>query len=273
LSTYKELEYNLKKCEEALIDAQKYIEDNNNLTSLGALVAGFTHDLSTPIGLGLTGVSDFLEQTKKLQQNYNNEEMSQEDFEHYLQKSLKMAELIFSNLKYASSLMLSFKKIAVNQTSEQKQLFFLHDYFNEIISSLHNKLKHTNITIHNNINKELRLNSYTGVFSQIFINLILNSLIHAFDAKQKGNITISTFLDKGQNIILEYKDDGKGVSKENLEKIFTPFFTTKKNDGGSGLGTNIIHDLVINRLHGQISANSIENKGLSFKITLPSEKA
>jgi len=270
MSELDELKEKLFQYQSDLTKAKIYIEKNEKLLSLGALVAGFTHDLSTPVGLGITGMSNFIEQTNKIKKLYDSNKMTQEDFENYLEKAKKTADLVFTNLQSASELMLSFKKISVDQTSELKRRFNLHDYFDEVVRSLHNKLKHTNIQIQNNIDKDIELNSYAGMYSQIFINLILNSLIHAFEPHEEGQISVHAIL-QDKEIRLEYKDNGKGISKKNLSKIFKPFFTTKINDGGSGLGTTIIYNLVTTKLMGTIKVASKKDEGTIFTISLPQE--
>ena len=265
-----ELQEKLLQCENDLKTAKQYIQSSEKLLSLGALVAGFAHDLSTPVGLGVTGMSDFIERTSKIKRLYDAGEMTQDEFENYLKKAQKIANLVFTNLQSASDMMLSFKKISVDQTSELKREFNLHNYFDDVVNTLHNRLKHTNIKIQNSIDKDIELNSYAGIYSQIFINLILNSLIHAFEPDEKGTISVNAKR-KGKEILLEYKDDGKGISAENLAKIFEPFFTTKINDGGSGLGTTIIYNLVTTKLMGRIKVSSTENEGTTFTISLPQE--
>lgn len=266
------LKEKLLVCEADLVQTRLYIEKNDKLLSLGSLVAGFTHDLSTPVGLGVTGMSNFVELTDKIRKLYDLEEMTQDDFESYLDKAQKTANLVFSNLQSASEMMLSFKKISVDQTSELKRRFNLHDYFNDVVNSLHNRLKRTNIKIQNSIDADIELNSYAGMYSQIFINLILNSVIHAFEPQQEGQIGVTATL-KDKKILLEYKDNGKGISKENLSKIFEPFFTTKINEGGSGLGTTIIYNIVTTKLMGTIKISSKKGEGTLFSISVPQELA
>jgi len=270
MSELDNLKEKLLKCNKAHKEVNLYIEKNEKLLSLGSLVAGFTHDLSTPVGLGVTGMSNFLEQTNKIKRLYDSEEMTQDDFENYLNNASKTASLVLTNLQKASELMLSFKKISVDQTSELRRKFNLHDYFNEVVLSLNNKLKHTNIEVENSIDKEIELDSYAGMYSQIFTNLILNSLIHAFEPNQNGTISITARI-KNDKIVLEYKDNGRGIPKENLSKIFDQFFTTKINDGGSGLGTTIVYNLVTNKLMGSIKVSSKENEGTIFTMLLPKE--
>jgi len=258
----------LKKALEKLDKMQKYLIESEKMVSLGSLVAGVTHEVSTPIGLGITGMSHFLHQTKKLRKLYDEQKMSQDDFENYLGDVEKTADIVYLNLLNATNVIKSFKRISVDQSSGQKYEFELGEYIDEIINSLHNRVKHTNIQILNKIDSKIMLNSYPGYFSQIFINLIMNSLTHAFKEGQSGTIEIDATL-QGDDLKIGYKDDGSGICDKDLSRIYEPFFTTKKNNGGSGLGMQIVHHLVTHELNGAISVKSQVGKGVHFSITLP----
>jgi signal transduction histidine kinase len=116
----------------------------------------------------------------------------------------------------------------------------------------------------------IALNSYPGALSQIITNLIMNSLTHAYSPEDAGHLVFG-FKQEGEQIILEYSDDGKGIPKENLSKIFDPFFTTKRGQGGSGLGLHIVYNLVTQKLNGTIECESQVDAGTKFIIKLPSQ--
>ncbi len=240
------------------------------MASLGSLVGGVMHEISTPIGLGVTGMSHFLDETKKLEELFKNEEMTQEDFENYLRDTQKTADIVYTNLIDAKNTIQSFKRVSVDKSSEAKRNFELHEYINEIITALHNKIKHTNITIQNRADKDICLNSYAGSYAHIFTNLINNSLIHGFKEGDSGEIIISAKEDE-RNLYIEYADNGMGIASEHIDKIYDAFFTTKINEGGSGLGMQIIYTLITKQLQGTIEVESTEGKGVLFKITLPKE--
>lgn len=249
---------NLKDTQEQLIESEK-------MASLGSLVAGVAHEVNTPIGIGLTGITHFKEISHDLKKKYQNELMSQEDFEEYLTTSNELATIINSNLNKAANLVRSFKQVAVDQSSEENREFDLKEYMDEILSSLHNLTKKTllNITIH--CEKNIRINSYPGAFSQIISNLIINSMKHGFNEGEKGEISID-ITKKEKEVLLVYKDNGKGIPEKNIGKIFEPFFTTKRNNGGSGLGLNIIYNIVTSSLKGNITCESKEGFGVKFSI-------
>ena len=237
------------------------------MASLGGLVAGVAHEINTPIGIGLTGSSHFLELTQDIIRKFDNEDMTRNDFQEYTQNSLELANLIFSNLKRTNHLIKSFKQISVDQTSEEKRKFELKNYINEILISINSVIKKTKIKVIVKAENKIYLNSYPGAISQIITNLIFNSINHAYEDNEIGIITID-LKNENKKTIIVYKDDGKGIKKENLSKIFDPFFTTNRNKGGTGLGLNIIYNIITSQLKGSISCDSIENIGVKFIIKI-----
>jgi len=244
---------------------QSKLVESEKMSSLGVLVAGIAHEINTPVGIGLTGVTHFLGLTDKINKSYENETMSQEDFEEYLKKSKEIASLINTNLDRTAVLIKSFKQISFDQSSEDKREFNLYNYINEILLSMNNILRKTNIKINNLCDKNININSFPGAMSQIITNLIINSLRHGFKQNQEGEIFIEASKQEGI-IRLIYKDTGKGIKKENLPKIFDPFFTTNREKGGTGLGLNILYNIITTTLNGTIKCKSVENEGVEFII-------
>lgn len=248
----------LKQTQNQLVEAEK-------MASLGGLVAGVAHEINTPIGIGLTGITYFLDITEEIEKKYADDTMSQEEFEAYLNTSKELAKQINTNLERTAHLVRSFKQVAVDQTSEEKREFNFKEYLNDIILSLDNVIKQTNLDIEINCKEDIIIKSYPGALYQIISNLILNSIRHAYEQKEKGTIMIDISMEN-DNINILYKDDGKGISKENLPKIFEPFFTTNREAGGTGLGLNVIYNIVTNNLKGTIKCDSKEGEGVIFAI-------
>ncbi|MEA1891523.1 MAG: PAS domain-containing sensor histidine kinase [Campylobacterota bacterium] len=254
-----------------LEQTQKHLIETEKMASLGSLVAGIAHEINTPIGLSITSMTHFISQTQKLNKLHKNEDMSEEDFLKYMQDADKLAEVTYENLKRAAELVKSFKQISIDQTSEHSRDFNLKKYIEGVLLSLHNRIKQTQIQVEVNCPSELNINSYPGAFSQIFTNLIMNSLIHAYDIGEKGLISLNFEL-KDSNLLFTYKDDGKGIGQENLKHIFDPFFTTNRAHGGSGLGLNIIYNIITVQLKGSVMCQSEEEQGLTFTINIPLTK-
>ncbi|NQY94555.1 MAG: HAMP domain-containing protein, partial [Campylobacteraceae bacterium] len=255
---------NLKMTQSKLIEAEK-------MACIGGLVAGVAHEINTPVGIGLTGITHFLEITTALNKKYSANNMSQDEFEEYLSVSKDLGQQIHLNLERTAHLIRSFKQVAVDQTSEEKRVFRIKEYFEEVIFSLHNIIKKTNITIKVSSSESFSIRSYPGAYSQIITNLIINSFRHAYKDKEKGLININIAKDDSK-ITIVYSDDGKGIKKEHLNHIFDPFFTTSRDKGGTGLGLNIIYNIITSKLNGTIHCTSQIGVGVEFSIILPIEE-
>jgi len=253
--------HNLETTQDKLVESEK-------MASLGGLVAGVAHEINTPMGVGLTAVTHFVDITQDINHKYEKDLMSQEEFETYLKDSRNLANSLYKNIKRTAELVTSFKRIATDQTTEEKREFNLKQYIDKILLSINNITKKTNLQLSVNCAEDINLNSYPGLFSQIISNLVINSIKHGYDEKEKGNISIEA-IQAGNKLTILYKDDGKGISAENITRIFDPFFTTNREFGGTGLGLNVIYNLVTNNLKGSITCNSEEKHGVEFIVEIP----
>ncbi|MEL0641671.1 ATP-binding protein [Pseudoalteromonas aliena] len=270
-STEKELltkQTELERYVDELNLAQERLLGTEKMAELGGLVAGIAHDINTPIGIGVTAISFLQERLTQLELTFRDKTLSPKDLEKFIADAKQGTGLLTSNLDRASELIASFKQIAVDQASEAIRSINVKDYVNEVIRSLHPKLKRSAHTIKLECPEHLTLNLPAGAISQIFTNLIMNSLIHGFEGINNGVITIRITSDE-TDLIIDYNDNGNGVTDTQLKKLFDPFFTTKRNQGGSGLGTHIMLNLVKQTLNGSIKATSHTGKGLSYHIKFP----
>jgi len=193
--------------------------------------------------------------------------MSQDDFEDYLKTSQELSSLIEHNLSKTAKLVRSFKQIAADQSEDEKKEFNLKEYCDEVLISINSIVKQTSLTLTMSCEENIVINSYPGAFSHIISNLTSNSIKHGFDEKEQGQMHFDIKL-KETHIQILYNDNGKGIPKENYQKVFDPFFTTNRKDGGTGLGLNIIYNVVQKSLKGNITCEPCE-KGVLFKIILP----
>lgn len=271
-----------KQTEQELIakqnELQRYLDELNmaherlvgseKMAALGGLVAGITHDVNTPIGIGVTATSFLQERLDQIEAAYKDKTLSPKALEEFINDAKQSTSLLTSNLDRASELVASFKQIAVDQASEAVRTINFKEYLGEVIRSLHPKLKKTSHHINLDCPSDLTLNLPAGAISQIFTNLIMNSLIHGFEGIESGVIDI-IIKDEDDEVVIDFKDNGNGVSKDQLEKLFDPFFTTKRDQGGSGLGTHITFNLVKQTLSGDIEVSSEVGKGLHYHISFP----
>ncbi|MEG6586226.1 sensor histidine kinase [Dendrosporobacter sp. 1207_IL3150] len=252
----------------SLQETQAQLIQQEKMASLGSLVAGIAHEINTPLGVGVTAASYLDQQTKLAEQLFATGMIKKSDFEKYLTASSDAANIILLNLRRASELINSFKRVAADRVSENRQIFNFKNYLGAIILSLRPNLKKSNHNLLIECDEFIEIDSYPGAFSQIITNLVMNSLIHAYPDGRQGNIKIDAKIVSNQ-FILTYSDDGAGISESNLDKIFEPFFTTRRGKGGTGLGLNILFNLVTQTLQGNIKCQSSVGQGSSFIITVP----
>lgn len=249
------------------IISYKHMINIEKMAALGQLVAGIAHEINTPLGITVTGITHLEEISNNLEKKFNDNKMSIEDFSSFINTNKELIALIYSNLIKVDSLIKSFKQISIDQSSLQKREFNLKDYLEEILLSLSNIVKKTNVNIEIICDEDINIFADAGSFSQIINNLIINSISHAFTKKEKGEISIKCIKNEN-NILINYSDNGKGIKEENIKKIFEPFFTTNRKNGGTGLGLHIIHNIITQAYKGSISCKSEKNKGVKFQIIL-----
>jgi len=253
-----------------LTNAQQRLIESEKMASLGSLVAGVAHEINTPVGLSLTGITHIQTLTDTMSKSFNDGTIKQSGLRKYIEDISELSESMRLSLISAAELIKSFKKVAVDQNTELKRTFYLQDYINDVLLSLGNVLKKTNIKIDNLVAVDLEVNSYPGIISQIMTNLITNSITHAYDEGSVGLIVIDAHIIDA-SIQITYRDNGKGMNEHTAKHIFDPFFTTNMGQGGSGLGMSIVFNLITQKLKGTIEFNSKEGVGTDFTITLPLE--
>ena len=251
-----------------LKETQAYLIELEKMSSLSTLVAGVAHEINTPVGVGITATSMLQKKNQLFAEQYQAQKISRQGFEDYLTGTDELINMIDFNLQRASELIRSFKRVAVDQSSEEIRTFSLSNYLEEITVSLKPKFKNTQHSIDIDTATDLELTSYPGAFSQIITNLVFNSLTHGFKETESGEITIHAHK-YNQSIVIHYKDNGCGISAEGIKKIYVPFYTTNRKQGNSGLGMHIVFNLVNQSLEGEIHCNSQLGKGIHFTITLP----
>jgi len=248
--------------------AQDQLIEKEKMSLLGQLVAGIAHEINTPLGICVTASSTLNSKLKEMKSAYEKNTVSRRQLEEFLAQFDEGFCIILNNIQRAATLIQNFKAIAVDSTSEQRREFKLKSYIEEAIHSLAPELRQYQITIAVEGDESLILNNYPGAFAQILTNLIINSLRHGFDKELRHTIHIDFFVEQN-TLHLSYCDDGRGVAAEQLQKLFDPFYTTLSNQGGSGLGLNIVYNIVTSKLMGDIHANSSSGSGLCFDISVP----
>ena len=258
----------LEKTLEDLGMAQSELMRQEKLASLGALVAGIAHEINTPLGICVTAVSHLAEETQQVRRQFAEKKLTERNLETFFESSAEILRILASNTQRAGGLIRSFKQVAVDQSSDDIREIALAEYIDETFKALRPKLKGTRHTIEVDCDPELRVRSVPGALSQILTNLVINSITHGFEHIDDGRIQISVRRDDAM-LTIDYRDNGLGMSPDALKHLFDPFYTTKRGQGGSGLGANIIYNLVTTKLGGGIAVDSVSGQGLHYSIRLP----
>ena len=256
---------------ERLSQAQEQLIQSEKMASLGALVAGVAHEINTPVGIGVTAASHLEDKTRAMLEAFKAGGLKRTALEEFLGTCDESTHMILTNLRRASDLIRSFKQVAVDRSTEERRSFHLREYLEQVLLSLKPRLKKTAIVVDLDCDPELEIDSYPGAFSQIVTNLVLNALQHAFDPGQAGHISLSLAVEQ-ERLRFVFSDDGRGIAPEHLGKIFEPFYTTYRQQGGSGLGLSIVYNLVSRTLGGTILVASAPGQGTTFNISLPLDR-
>lgn len=260
----------LEQSLEKLREAQKTLIESEKMAALGGLVAGVAHEINTPIGLGLTGASHFKYMVDQLGAKFRAGELEEVEFERFLADSTELSRTIFSSLDRAAALVRSFKLVAVDQNSTELRHFQPREYLNDVVRTLQSVLRKANVQVQMMVDANMTVYSDAGAWAQILANLINNSVIHGFGHDYKdAHLDISLEQQADESLLLIYQDNGRGMAADVARKVFDPFFTTNRHEGGSGLGMHIVYNLVTQRLHGHIELITAPGIGTTFRIELP----
>jgi signal transduction histidine kinase len=233
---------------------QEKLERADRLVTLGEVAAEIAHEVNNPAGIILSRAEILKEEIIEK----NPDHPGLEDLDIIIQQTEKIAETTRSILHYSRKLPQDYAKTN------------LGDLINHSIKILEPRIKKSKVKI--NINKPESDLYVWGNFSQleqVFCNLINNSL--DFIQPEKGLIQISIEKDKNngkpESHHIIYQDNGPGIPYEYRDKIFSPFFTTKQDEKGTGLGLFIVKNILVNH-KGSIRIDEANREGARFVIDL-----
>ncbi|MFP5517469.1 MAG: ATP-binding protein [Alphaproteobacteria bacterium] len=252
----------LKETQANLVQAEK-------MASLALLVAGVAHEINTPIGIAFGCATHLSGRTGSLAEAFERGTMKKSELAAYVATASESSRLIEQNLTRAAELIQSFKRVAVDQTSEERRRFDLLAYLEEVVTSLGPTLRKSRHRVAIACSPGIPMDSFPGALSQVVTNLVMNALTHAFPSDGKGHMVIDVDEMPDDEVEIRFADDGVGIPAENLPKVFEPFFTTRRGSGGSGLGLHIVFNLVTQSLGGRISVDSVPGDGTTFTLRIP----
>lgn len=245
---------------------QEELVESEKMASLGMLVAGVSHELSTPIGGAVMSVSSIQQRTEELSKKVNNA-LSKRQLEEYLEHCKHSSQLAMENLNRSGELIKRFKRLAVDRGNEDAVSFDLASNVDDLIRSLGPLLKKRQTKIDVTIPDNIVMVSYPGVLSQVLQNLITNCIDHANTNDKALRIYLNASLQSGQ-VTITVRDNGSGIDESVRDRVFEPFITTARGKGNSGLGLHLLYQWVTKVLEGHITLDS-SKEGTLFILCLP----
>jgi signal transduction histidine kinase len=263
----------LEKLVRELTQARADLVRAEKLASLGSLVAGVAHELSTPLGNCLMMASSVQDAAQQMDDKVAQGAITKSDLTTWIYQTEDAMALLIRNLTTAADLIMRFKQVAINEASSQRAHFNLADLITDLTMALRDKIRATGHVLEVDIGEGIEMDSYPAPLEQVLINFVNNSLMHAFEGQEQGQMHLSAHRINADRVLIEFRDNGRGIDKKNLDRIFDPFFTTKMGQGGTGLGLNISYNIITSLLGGSISVASEPGMGTVFSIQIPLDVA
>ncbi|WP_424615794.1 ATP-binding protein [Bradyrhizobium sp.] len=271
--TEDELRTSKEKAEGALLElnaAQQNLIDAERLAALGGLVAGVAHEVNNPIGISLTVASSFSRRAEMFDAELKSDApLRRSQLQEFVRVSRDAAQQLVANLHRAGELIQSFKQVAVDRSHAERRQFSLSESTDQIIASLRPVLKKAPIALSVDVPEGLVIDGYPGSYGQILTNLFLNAANHAFADGRSGAISIAAKPRGNDDVEIIFSDNGAGMTPEVQRQAFDPFFTTRRSEGGTGLGLHIVYNLVTQQLGGRMMLDSRLGQGTTFRIIIP----
>ena len=212
------------------------------------MAAGIAHEINNPL-TGVIGFSNLL---------------MKKDIPEDIRKDVNIIYDGAQRIAGITGRMLSYTR----QYKPERTSVNVNDIIKTTLAMRAYEMESSNIKVETRLDPDLPITTAdAGQLQQVFLNIILNAETEMISAHGGGNLTVST--DRINNTIrVSFKDDGPGIAKENLDKIFNPFFTTREVGKGAGLGLSVCHGIVTQQ-GGKIYAQSRLGKGATFIVELP----
>lgn len=252
----------LEKTQEQLIKLER-----NKITT--ELMSGIAHEINTPIGVSITTASHINKIAER-----GGQLTSAKEYNKTLEDIQEGMALLNRNLEAAAGLISSYKRISTDQSKGDCKVFSVGEYIESVFRSMRYELKLNHVTYQINAEDSFKIFSCPGPLTQVFMNLITNSMIHGFNGVG-GHINVH--VEETPDVcLITFEDNGSGILPKNYTNVFEPFFTENKEgynnsvglNENSGMGLSIAKEIVEKTLKGSIKCVT-SNSGAKFLIELP----
>ena len=253
----------LAQANQHLRQTQSQLVQSEKMAALGMLVAGITHEINTPVG-AIHSMNDTLKgAVRKLQQSLEGETSGdQPGVSRALSAIGDASKVIDTGTQRVANIVRRLKSFARIDEAELKTVD-IHEGLDDTLALVHHQIKY-DIKLTKVYGRIPPVACYPGRLNQVFLNLLVNAQQSIVD---KGEITVTTF-EKEEKVHVAIRDNGKGIPKEKLGKIFDPGFTTKGVGVGTGLGLSICYKIMQDH-RGEILVDSEEGRGSTFTVVFP----
>lgn len=257
----------IDKGQEKVRMTQERLFETEKIASLVYLVSGVAHEINTPVGNCITLSTYIEDQSKSTLEGLENRSLDKKGLQKTLESMEKASKHIYVNLKQTENIINSFKDLAKQKTTYIETRFNVRMVLMDMIANQIKMALPKVVEVDLTCDESIDLKGDINLFSQIFMNLMDNSLVHGFENRANGKITIDiSSIENG--ILVEYKDNGSGINPYALDKIFVPFFSTKFGEKYKGLGMNVVYNIAKGAFQGSIQAKNIESGGFGVVMEL-----
>lgn len=246
---------------------QNMLIERERLASLGQLIGGIAHNLKTPI-MSISGATEgLLDLIKEYDASIEDSDVTPKDHHDIAKDMNSWVEKIRTYAEYMSDVITAVKGQAVNFASTNNIHFYMDELLKNINILMKHELKNALVTLNvtNNVPSNIYINGDINCLVQVINNMITNAIQSYNNVPNK---TIDLILNvKDNNLIIQIKDYGPGISKEVQEKLFKEMITTKGKNG-TGLGLFVSYSTIKAHFNGSILCDSSKS-GTTFSIVIP----
>jgi len=237
-----------KRAEKEEQRLQQELYESGRLAAIGELAAGVAHEINNP----LTAILGF---SQRVLRKSHNKSLTR-DLERVSGEALRAARIVQNLLAFA------------RRREPRKEDCDANDILQRALELRAYELRTSNIEVVLDLAPSLpKVRADSHQIQEVFLNVILNAEQAMVEAHDVGALVIKTYKNEGY-VQIVFSDDGPGIAKENLGRIFHPFFSTRADKGGTGLGLSICHGIVTEH-GGKIYARSKPGEGATFFVELP----
>ena len=257
---------------EAAVDrierASRELVRSERLATLGSAVSGVTHELATPIGNAVVAASALEDAATELGAKLAAGSLKKSELEAFVADARDHSGLLMRSLDRARDLVQSFKRVSVDQASGRRRAFMLDECIADLVRTFRAAKGHRRIIVEARVEPGIELQGYPGPLGQIVTNLLQNATLHGFAGRSEGRIVIEgRRWDNGFELAVI--DNGVGIAPDLLARVFEPYFTTRSDEEGSGLGLSISRQLAASVLGGRLTVDSTPGEGARFVLRAP----